>query len=148
MYFYFCNTAEKTRQVFVCTLSPAHGMTYNVDRENLFDSVVTLYQSKANQLLNEYPLHIRFAKERAINAGGVSRDMFSAFYEEAYETFFDGGARPTLPDCSPHCQLLPASNVGNCHLSWVPHLWGSSSTNSIPLSSTMLAGNDGYHCRR
>ena len=80
--------------MFVRTLSPAHGMTYIGDRENLFDSVVTLYQSKANQLLNKYPLRIRFAKERAIDAGGVSRDMFSAFHEEAYERFFDRGALP------------------------------------------------------
>ncbi len=63
-----------------------------VQRDDVFHSVVNLYKEKSSQLMLEYPLHVKLAGERAIDFGGVSRDMFSAFYDEAYETFFDGTA--------------------------------------------------------
>ena len=40
--------------------------------------------------MNEYPLYIAFDRERAIDLGGVSRDMFTAFFDEAYHQLFDG----------------------------------------------------------
>lgn len=49
-----------------------------------FLSVLTLYQTESETLLNEYPLYIAFEEERAIDLGGVSRDMFTAFFDEAY----------------------------------------------------------------
>ena len=39
--------------------------------------------------------------EKAFDFGGVSRDMFSAFLEEAYAKLFDGGLL-LLPAVLPH----------------------------------------------
>ena len=49
--------------------------------------MITLYHKG---LLQEYPFHIEFVGERAIDAGGVTREMYSAFFEEAYKHLFDG----------------------------------------------------------
>ena len=43
-----------------------------------------------DEILEEYPLKIRFSNEVAIDTGGVCRDMFSGFWEDAYSRFFDG----------------------------------------------------------
>ena len=45
---------------------------------------------RSGQPLQEYPLSIKFDGERAYDASGVTRDMFSAFWEAAYERVFDG----------------------------------------------------------
>ena len=37
------------------------------------------------RLLEEYPLRISFSGERAIDTGGVVRDMLSAFWEEGFQ---------------------------------------------------------------
>ena len=66
-----------------------HGAPHTVIRNNVFDSVMTLYRTEKS-ILNEYPLYIAFDRERAIDLGGVSRDMFTAFFDEAYHQLFDG----------------------------------------------------------
>lgn len=38
----------------------------------------------------EFPFRVQFESERAVDTGGVSRDMFSSFWEEAYRKNFDG----------------------------------------------------------
>ena len=38
---------------------------------------------------NEYPFRIQFTNERAIDTGGVCRDMYSCFWEQAYIKHFD-----------------------------------------------------------
>lgn len=38
----------------------------------------------------ENPFRVRFKKEKAFDLGGVTRDLFSAFFCEAYRTLFDG----------------------------------------------------------
>ena len=60
-----------------------HGAPHTVIRNNVFDSVMTLYRTEKS-ILNEYPLYIAFDRERAIDLGGVSRDMFTAFFDEAF----------------------------------------------------------------
>lgn len=35
---------------------------------------------------------MKFKDEQAIDAGGVARDAFSAFWEQAYLAMFDGGS--------------------------------------------------------
>ena len=39
----------------------------------------------------QFPLRVSFEGEKAIDVGGVYRDMLSAFWEEAYCHLFDGG---------------------------------------------------------
>lgn len=41
-------------------------------------------------VLDEYPLQIKFAGEMGYDCGGICRDMFSAYWNEAYQKFFDG----------------------------------------------------------
>ena len=41
-------------------------------------------------VLNKYPIHIEFEDEMAVDQGGVTRDMFSAFWDKCYSTLFDG----------------------------------------------------------
>ena len=55
-----------------------------VNRENVFESVTALYRDKREQIMGEYPLCVRFLNEKAIDVGGVSWDMFAAFYDKAF----------------------------------------------------------------
>ena len=71
-----------------------------VSRSNLFDSVKKLYSTQA-EILNKYPFRVQFEGEMAIDTGGVSREMFSAFFQEAYERYFDGCTFLT-PVVNPH----------------------------------------------
>ena len=56
----------------------------------MFNDVNNLFEEDG--ILNEYPLRIKFNNEKAFDCGGVCRDMFSAYWEEAYSQFFDGSA--------------------------------------------------------
>ena len=43
-------------------------------------------------IVKEFPMRVKFDDERAIDAGGVARDMLSMFWEKTYMKMFDGGA--------------------------------------------------------
>ena len=42
--------------------------------------------------MKEFPFRVKFNDEWAIDAGGIARDAFSAFWEHAYLAMFDGGS--------------------------------------------------------
>ena len=65
------------------TLSLVEGAYHEVSRATIFESVTILF-AECDTILNEIPLHISFKGEKAIDAGGVSREMFSAFFEAVY----------------------------------------------------------------
>ena len=44
----------------------------------LFDDMINMYES--DELISEYSLHVSFVGERAIDHGGVFRNMISAFW--------------------------------------------------------------------
>ncbi len=48
------------------------------------------YQENAIEILSHSVLRISFKDELAIDTGGVCRDMFSSFWEQAYLKNFDG----------------------------------------------------------
>ena len=73
------------------TLDTHQGLPHEVRREHLFEDCVELYTKKLDTVLGEFPFRIQYKNERAVDTGGVSRDMFSAFWEQAYITDFDGG---------------------------------------------------------
>ena len=77
------------------------GQPHCVDRSKIFDDIIALYESKLGFVLQESPFRIRFAGEKAVDIGGVSRDMFSAFWDETYLQLFDGGSN-----------LIPAIHSG------------------------------------
>ena len=60
------------------------GKIFDIRRSNLYDDVISLFQSE--NVLDYYPLWISFVDERAIDCGGVCRDMISGFREEAYHS--------------------------------------------------------------
>lgn len=59
--------------------------SHTIRRSSLFEDVVKLFSNDV-----EYPLRIHFENERAVDQGGVSRDMLSGFWEQAYTQIFDG----------------------------------------------------------
>lgn len=61
---------------------------YPVRRRNLYDDVLKLFSDEG--VMEKCPLHIKFVEEMALDCGGVSRDMLSGFWEEAYGKLFDG----------------------------------------------------------
>lgn len=47
--------------------------------EHIFEDCIQLYTEKSDVILNEFPFRIRYKGEMAVDTGGVSWDMFSAF---------------------------------------------------------------------
>ena len=75
-----------------------------VNSATIFDSVINLYTSQLSRILEEYPFRVKFEGEKAFDIGGVSRDMFSAFFEDAYTRLFDGGSL-LAPAVLPHIDM-------------------------------------------
>ncbi len=99
----------------LCSLSLKYGTAHTV-QSNIFNEVISLYENY-EEILREYPFRIRFEGERAIDVGGVARDMFSAFYEEAHECLFDGSSL-LCPIVHPDMDTS-TDNFGLCHLTCV-----------------------------
>ena len=90
LYFYL---AEDNRIKFMTELSTStssQAFPHVVARKDLFQGVLNLYSKRIETIVNEYPFYVNFDGERAVDMGGVSRDMFTAFFEEAYQKLFDG----------------------------------------------------------
>ena len=66
------------------------GLPHTIDRKNVFQDVMGLFAQ--DEVLDEYPLRIKFNGELGYDCGGVCRDMFSAYWDEAYQLFFDGSS--------------------------------------------------------
>ena len=69
---------------------PRYEATHEVETANVYSSVMTLFLMSRDAILQKYPLIIHFKGERAINAGGVSQDLFTAFYDAVYCKYLDG----------------------------------------------------------
>ena len=100
-----------------------HGTPHTVIRREIFQSVMALYRTERT-IPNEYPLCIVFDKERAIDLGGVSRDMFTAFFDEAYKELFDG------------CTLLMPAVHPNIDFSCLP-IFGAIMSHSYLVSGVL-----------
>ena len=60
-----------------------------MNRANIYSSVLELYLQ--DDITEYFALQVSFEGERAIDVGGMFRDMLSGFWEEAYCQRFDGG---------------------------------------------------------
>ena len=78
------------RQAFVTDLPKQDSESFDIRRSEVYDDVLQLF--KEDNVLHYYPLSICFVNERAIDCGGVCRDMLSAFWDEAYKRHFDGSS--------------------------------------------------------
>ena len=56
----------------------------------MYDDVMALFRDE--DVLPYFPLRIHFVNERAVDCGGVCRDMLSGFWEEALGQHFDGSS--------------------------------------------------------
>ena len=85
------HTADATRLEFVKKVCPIDlSVPHIVERKNAYEDMLALFCD--DEILKEFPLRISFSNESAIDGGGVCRDLFSAFWEEAYLKFFDGSS--------------------------------------------------------
>ena len=92
--------------------TPSRALPYKVVREKIFESVVNIYQSNINSIVTEYPFQVQFDGEKAVDMGGVSRDMFTAFFEEGYQKLFDGSTL-LMPAVHPNIELSTLSIFGS-----------------------------------
>ena len=74
----FC-IAKTTRIAFLNLQHTKAGPPHAISRNEIFDGVIKLYQMKQSTLEAEFPFSISFIGERAVDTGGVSRDVFSIF---------------------------------------------------------------------
>ena len=81
-------TVAEERDKFMTSVCSPSGAIREIERANLFSTVLQLFASE--DVTREYPLRIRFKGELAIDAGGVFREMVSAFWEIVYTKCCDG----------------------------------------------------------
>ena len=65
----------------------------------------------SKDVLTEFPLRIKFAGEVAVDLCGVCREMFAAFWEEAYKLYFDGSTLLS-PVLHPHIDMQSLPKLG------------------------------------
>lgn len=78
----------KKRLDFMKLIGAKIGIKHTVNRSAIYNDVIKLYQ--CGDIVNECPIFIAYNSEKAIDDGGVTRDMFSSFWEKAYSVLFDG----------------------------------------------------------
>ena len=108
---------DEKRQLFMIdSLDTSHGMSHVICRQNLYDDCISLYEDKLDRVLKEFPFRIKFQDEKAVDTGGVARDMYSAFWELSYVKDFDGGSS-FVPLTNPHINLDRYKVLGTilCH---------------------------------
>ena len=94
---YVCFIADERRKEFLQSLMlKFRHCPFQVRRNHILDDVLALY--KSHDILEVHPFRVEFIGERAIDIGGVARDLFSAVFEAIYEKFFDG--------CSVFCPVV------------------------------------------
>ena len=84
------------------SVNAVKGGTRIVDRNNVYEDVIDMY--RCGDIVGECPIHIKFSSEEGLDYGGVQRDMFSAFWEQAYSEFFEG-ATLLIPMVNPHMKM-------------------------------------------
>ena len=80
--------AEAERNEFMTSLELERGIRHVINRATLYDNVLSLYNTKLDKVINEYPFRVQFEGEMAVDVGGVTRDLFSEFFAEMYLHLF------------------------------------------------------------
>lgn len=60
---------------------------------------------------DEFPFRVCFDDEQAVDNGGVSRDLFSGYWEEVYKLLFDSGST-VIPSVHPHVEISKFKILG------------------------------------
>ena len=85
------------------------GLQRTIDRANVYEDVIDMYRE--GDIVGEYPLCIKYNGEDAVDQGGVQRDMFSAFWADAYAKLFEG-AKTLVPMVHPGLDISIFSTIG------------------------------------
>ena len=64
------------------------GVHHVVDCENLYEDVIDMYHE--GDIVEDYPLVVKYKGEKAIDDRDGQRDMFSAFWGDACARLFEG----------------------------------------------------------
>ncbi len=88
------------------TIGSSAGPLHIVERSNIFDDLLKTY--RVESIITEYPVKFEFKGEIGVDQGGITRDVFSAFWEYCYSVMFDGSML-LIPMLSPQTDtsLLP-----------------------------------------
>ncbi len=70
-------SADKQRLSYLNRGQFVPGIERVVDRDNLYEDVIDMYGE--GEVVQDYPLVVKYRGEKAIDYGGVQRDLFSAF---------------------------------------------------------------------
>ena len=101
---------EARERFMIDEMNTHHGLPRALRRDNIYQDVMDLYIEDADQL-SEFPFRVRYENEKAIDTGGVCRDMFSAFWEKAYLKNFDG-ERLVVPCINPSISMDAFKSLG------------------------------------
>ena len=82
------SVGDQERISYMKSISAVKGLLHTIDRSNVFEDVLDLYRQ--GSIVGEDPICIKYVGEMGVDEGGVQRDMFSAFWEQAYSTLFEG----------------------------------------------------------
>ena len=78
------------------------------------EEAIALFSNEA--VLFHYPLKIRFIGERAINTGGMCRDMFNEFWEAVYVQHYFEGSNLLVPSVTANTDMGVMQALGEyCH---------------------------------
>ena len=87
------------------------GCLREIDRLNVFDGIIKMYEDKPESVVLEYPIWMKFAGEAGIDEGGVQRDMYTAFWDDCYSLLFEG-ATTLVPMVHPQIDLSQFVTIG------------------------------------
>ena len=94
MYISLCytySTESEQREKFICEeLETSRGSAHTIRRTFIYEDMIHLYNDP--RVICEHPFRIKFEGEKGVDTGGLTRDAFSAFWEEAYLRHFDGSS--------------------------------------------------------
>ncbi len=77
----------------------------------MYSDVIEVYCETTEEILDEFPVHFKFKDERAYDAGGVCREVFSCFWKAAYPMHFDG-ERLLVPSVRPGMERAKLQTLG------------------------------------
>ena len=61
---------------------------HKFQRSNIYEDFMSLFEDE--EIAMKAPFQVEFIGEQAVDGGGLAREAFSAFWEEAYFKHFDG----------------------------------------------------------
>ena len=85
-----CSAVDSIRHSYMSGLRTRAGLPWCIRRSHVYDDVIKMHRENSAQILGEYPFCVRFDGEKAVDTGGVCRDMYSSFWESACLRHFNG----------------------------------------------------------